>query len=158
MVKKAYVTDDNKATFVCDVCQHARIADVSRYKDIGKALTVKCKCKCGHQFEVTIEKRGILRKPVILAGIYAHISPLGDKIEGQMTIRNLSRKGMQLELNTDHDFQAGDTLDVDFRLNDVSRSPVLKTVIVRNVNGRKLGTEFSEPEAFDKMLGLYLMK
>jgi transcription elongation factor Elf1 len=158
MAKKAYVTDDNKATFVCDVCQHARIADVSRYKDIGKALTVKCKCKCGHQFEVTIEKRGILRKPVNLAGTYAHISSLGDKIEGQMTIRNLSRKGMQLELNTDHDFQVADTLDVDFRLDDVSRSPVLKTVIVRNINGCKLGTEFSGAEAFDKMLGLYLMK
>jgi transcription elongation factor Elf1 len=158
MAKKAYVTDDNKATFVCDVCQHARITDVSRYKDIGKALTVKCKCKCGHQFEVTIEKRGSLRKPVNLAGTYAHISSLGDKIEGQMTIRNLSRKGMQLELNTDHDFQVGDTLDVDFRLDDISRSPVLKTVIVRNINGCKLGTEFSEAEAFDKMLGLYLMK
>jgi hypothetical protein len=158
MAKKAYVTDDNKATFVCDVCQHARVADVSRYKDIGKALTVKCKCKCGHQFEVTIEKRGSLRKPANLAGTYAHISSLGDKIEGQMTIRNLSRQGMQLELNTDHDFQVGDTLDVDFRLDDVSRSPVLKTVIVRNINGCKLGTEFSEAEAFDKMLGLYLMK
>ncbi len=158
MAKKTYVTDDNKATFVCDVCEHARIADVSRYKNIGKALTVKCKCKCGHQFEVTLEKRGIIRKPVNLAGTYAHISPLGDKIEGHMTVRNLSRKGLQLELNTNHDFQMGDALDVDFRLDDVSRSPVLKTVVVRNVKGRKLGTEFSEAEAFDKMLGVYLMK
>ena len=158
MAKKTYVTDDNKATFVCDVCQHARIADVSRYKNIGKALTVKCKCKCGHQFAVTLEKRGILREPVNLAGTYTHISSLGDKIEGSMTVRNLSRKGLQLELNTDLDFQVGDTLDVDFRLDDVSRSPVLKTVIVRNVQERKLGTEFSDTEGFDKMLGLYLMK
>ena len=75
-----------------------------------------------------------------------------------MTVRNLSRKGLQLELSTDHDFQVGDTLDVDFRLDDVPRSQVLKAVIVRNVNGRRLGTEFSETEAFDKMLGLYLMK
>lgn len=158
MTKKAYVTGDNKATFVCDVCQHAKIADVSRYKDIGKALTVKCKCKCGHQFAVTLEKRGIVRKPVNLAGTYTHISSLGDKIEGRMTVRNLSRKGMQLELNNDHDFEVGDTLDVDFRLDDAARSPVLKSVIVRNVRGRTLGTEFTEKDAFDKMLGLYLMK
>ncbi|MCP3954779.1 MAG: PilZ domain-containing protein [Desulfobacterales bacterium] len=158
MAKKTYVTDDNKATFVCDVCQHARIADVSRYKNIGKALTVKCKCKCGHQFKVTLEKRGILRKSVNFAGTYTHISPLGDRIEGHITVRNLSRKGLQLELNSNHGFQVGDSLDVDFRLDDVSHSPVLKTVIVRNINGRKIGTEFSEAEAFDKMLGLYLMK
>ncbi len=158
MAKKTYVTDDNKATFVCDVCEHARIVDVSRYKNIGKALTVKCKCKCGHQFEVTLEKRGIIRKPVNFAGTYTHISPLGDKIEGHITVRNLSRKGLQLELNTDHNFQVGDALNVDFRLDDVSRSPVLKKVIVRNVKGHKLGTEFSEAEAFDKMLGIYLMK
>ena len=158
MTKKTYVTDDHKATFVCDVCEHAKIADVSRYKDIGKALTVKCKCKCGHQFEVTLEKRGMIRKPVNLAGTYAHISPLGDKIEGHMTVRNLSRKGLQLELNTDQNFEVGDTLEVDFRLDDVSRSPILKPVIIRNIKGRKLGTEFSEAEAFDKMLGLYLMQ
>lgn len=157
MAKKTYVTDDNKATFICDICQHAKIADVSRYKDIGKALTVKCKCKCGHEFEVTLEKRSMLRKPVNLAGTYTHISSLGDKIEGPMIVRNLSRKGMQLELSTDHDFQVGDALDVDFRLDDASRSQVLKAAIVRNVIGRRLGTEFSEVDAFDKMLGLYLM-
>ena len=158
MPKKAYVTDDDKATFVCDVCQHAKTVDVSRYKDLGKVLTVKCKCKCGHRFEVTLEKRGIIRKPVNFAGTYTHITALGDKIEDHMTVRNLSRKGLQLELNTDHDFIPGDSLDVDFRLDDISRSPILKTVIVRNVKGRKLGTEFSEAEAFDKMLGVYLMK
>ena len=75
-----------------------------------------------------------------------------------MTVRNLSRKGLQLVLNADHAIKIGAALDVDFRLDDISRSPVLKSVIVRNVNGRKLGTEFSEAEAFDKMLGLYLMK
>ncbi len=158
MPKKAYVTDDNKVTFVCDVCQHAKTADVSRYKNIGKALTVKCKCKCGHQFDVTLEKRGILRKPVNFAGAYTHTNSLGDTIQGSMTVRNLSRKGLQLVLNADHAIKIGAALDVDFRLDDISRSPVLKSVIVRNVNGRKLGTEFSEAEAFDKMLGLYLMK
>ncbi len=157
MVKKTYVTDDHQAAFVCDVCQHAKVVDVSRYKDIGKALTVKCRCKCGHQFAVILEKRNILRKSVNFAGTYTHISLLGDKIEGHMTVRDLSRKGLQLELNTKHDFEEGDILDLDFRLNDISRSPILKSVIVRNVQGRKLGTEFSEAEAFDKMLGLYLM-
>ncbi|MFH1985235.1 MAG: PilZ domain-containing protein [Pseudomonadota bacterium] len=158
MAKKAYVNDDNQATFVCDVCNHAKIVDVSRYTNIGKALTVKCKCKCGNQFEATLEKRGILRKAVSLAGTYTHISQLGDKIEGRMAVRNLSRKGMQLELNSDHDFQIGDILDVDFRLDDVPRSPVQKKVIIRNIRGRLLGTEFSEAKAFDKMLGIYLMK
>jgi len=157
MAKKTYVTDDNKATFVCDVCQHARIADVSRYKNIGKALTVKCKCKCGHQFEVTLEKRSMVRKPVNLAGTYMHITSLGDKLEGPMTVRNLSRKGLLLEFNSDHDFQVGDTLDVDFRLDDNSRSPVMKVIVVRNVRERRLGAEFTEAGAFDKMLGLYLM-
>ena len=157
MAKKTYVTGDNKATFVCDVCQHAKIADVSRYKNIGKALTVKCKCKCGHQFEVTLEKRSLIRKPVNLAGTYMHISSLGDKIEGPMTVRNLSRKGLQLEFSSDPDFQVGDTLDVDFRLDDNSRSPVMKVIIVRNITGRRLGAEFTEAGAFNKMLGLYLM-
>ena len=131
---------------------------VARWRNIGKALTVKCKCKCGHEFQVTLEKRGMIRKPVNFAGTYTHISSLGEKIEGQMTVRNISRKGLQLELSIDQSFQVGDTLDVDFRLDDASRSPVLKTVVIRNLSGRKLGTEFVETEAFDKMLGLYLMK
>ena len=158
MPKKAYVTEDNKVTFICDVCGHARTADVSRYKNIGKALTVKCKCKCGHQFDVTLEKRGILRKPVNFSGTYTHVTSSGDKVEGSITVKNLSRKGLQLVLNTDHDFQVGDTLDLDFRLDDISRSPILKPVIIRNIRGRTFGTEFSEAEAFDKMLGTYLMK
>jgi len=157
MVRKTYVTDDDKATFVCEICDHARVADVSRYKNIGRALTVKCKCKCGHQFAVTLEKRGMVRKKVNLAGTYTHISPLGDKIEGHMKVRNLSRKGLQVELNQNHNFQVGDSLDVYFRLDDAGRSPVLKTVIVRNVQGRLLGTEFAEAEAFDKNLGVYLL-
>lgn len=158
MPKKAYVTDDNKATFVCDVCQHARIADVARYKNFGKVLTVKCKCKCGHQFEVTLEKRAMVRKPVFLAGTYTHITSAGDKIEGRMVVRDLSRKGLQLELKTDHNFQVDDALDVDFRLDDTAESQVLKSIIVRNVRDRKLGTEFSDAGEFDKMLGVYLMK
>jgi len=74
-----------------------------------------------------------------------------------MTVRNLSRKGLLLEFNSDHDFQVGDTLDVDFRLDDNSRSPVMKVIVVRNVRERRLGAEFTEAGAFDKMLGLYLM-
>jgi hypothetical protein len=158
MPKKAYVTDDNKATFVCDVCQHARIADVAHYKNFGKALTVKCKCKCGHQFEVTLEKRAMVRKPVFLAGTYTHITSAGDKIEGRMVVRDLTLKGLQLELKTDHNFQVDDALDVDFRLDDTAESQVLKSIIVRNVRDRKLGAEFSDAGEFDKMLGVYLMK
>ena len=74
-----------------------------------------------------------------------------------MTVRNFSRKGLQMEFSSDTDFQVGDTLDVDFRLDDNFRSPVLKVIIVRNVTGRRLGAEFTEAGAFDKMLGLYLM-
>ena len=158
MAKKAYVTDDGKTTFTCDVCQHAKIVDVSRYKNIGRAPTIKCQCKCGHQFKVTLEKRSMLRKPVNLAGTYTYISPLGDKDQGKMTVRNISRKGLQMELGGNHDFEVGNSLDVKFQLDDATRSTIAKAVVIRNISGRKLGTEFVDADEFDKMLGMYLMK
>ncbi len=156
MIKNVYVTKDGTATFVCDACDHARIEDVSRYLNIGKRLTVKCKCRCGHQFNVHVEKRRYVRRATNCVGSYTYIDDNGNITEGAMRVKDVSRGGFRLEFAARPPFAVGDRLDIEFNLDDPQRSRIAQRVVVRNLGNGAAGVEMMSFD-YSKALWRYLI-
>jgi len=73
-----------------------------------------------------------------------------------MKVRDLSTSGLKIHINTPHQCAVGDIVLVEFSLDDSHRTLIKKKVIVRNIVGQNIGTEFAPTEAVDKALGFYL--
>jgi Zn ribbon nucleic-acid-binding protein len=154
--KKVFMDSQNMATFVCPECQKAKTIDVSQYKDIDKAVRVKCRCACGHSYTVLLERRKFYRKEADLPGIY---NLPAKKRKGNMLVKNLSRNGLKLELTRPESFKIGDKLVVEFRLNDSKKTLITQEVVVRSIEGKYIGTEFCSMNPTDpanKALAFYL--
>lgn len=158
-VKKVFIDEKNKATFVCPKCNIAKTVDVSRY--IGKAVRKKhiYRCSCGHSHTVLLERRKFFRKDVYLPGTYTIEK---DNIERPLVVKDLSRSGLKLEVETTDHLSEGDKLVVEFRLDNNQRTLIRKEVFVKAILGKRIGTEFasrnlSNPfdKAYDVALGYY---
>jgi predicted RNA-binding Zn-ribbon protein involved in translation (DUF1610 family) len=155
--QKVFISNTNTATFVCPQCGNVTTADVSKYATIDKQVTVKCRCKCGHNFDVSLEKRRQYRKATDLPGMYYYRMQNGDIDKGIMRVVDISSKGLKLKLNVERRFAIGESLRVEFHLDDKRRTFIDKEVIVRNVKKNYVGTSFAPTEGDDPNLGFYLM-
>lgn len=150
-VKKIYVNANNEATIVCDSCGKWKTANVARYVNLNKPVKIKCSCEA--VFSVTFEKREFYRKQVDL---YGSCSRHGHG-EEHIFIEDISRGGLGFKINRGT-IEKGDTLSVEFVLDDNARSTISEDVIVRNVKDRFIGVEFVNPcEHTKKVLGFYLL-
>jgi hypothetical protein len=156
MTEKVYVTSSQMATFVCPKCQKSKTVNVSKYASLDKMVTVNVKCPCGHAYTSILEKRKKYRKETNLPGVFVRIVEKKKIGQNLMTVRDLSTIGLKLHVNGEHQCLVGDILQVEFHLDDTQRTPIRKKVIVRNIIGSYLGTEFAPTEAVDKALGFYL--
>lgn len=153
MRERVFINSQNIATFICPKCKKSRNADVSKLSRLNSAININCKCKCGHTFLTTLERRRFFRKDIELPGMFY----LGkDNLKLSVTITDISRSGLKIRLNTSHTFEPGDELLIEFILDDPEKSKISKKIIIRSVKGIDLGVEFKSPEHYDK-LGSYLM-
>ncbi len=157
MAQKVFITNKKTATFVCPECGNTSIVDVSKYAAIDKKVTVNCKCNCGNIFSVSLEKRRQYRKATDLPGEFSYRLPNGERDKGIMRVVDISSSGLKLKLNVDRKFKGGETLRVEFHLDDKRRTFIDKEVIVRNVHKNLVGTSFGPNEGDDPALGFYLM-
>ncbi len=153
MKERVFINSDNIATFICPECEKVRNADVSKILGIDKALKIKCQCKCGNKFEAIIERRKYFRKSISFDGI-CYIGKA--KMKFPVTVVDISRSGLKLELKASHDLKSGDELLIEFNLDDNEKTLISKKIIVRSISGLNVGIEFKSPEHYDK-LGSYLM-
>jgi len=161
MITKAYINSDHTATFVCPECQKPRVKDVSKYIDRNELIKLKVKCDCGYQYLAYLEKRKKFRKQTHLDGKYQFTAQdPGNKtseVTGRMTVIDISSTGLRVKLPTPPRFSVGDTLRVEFQLDDVNHSLIKKEVIVVNIFGSNAGLEFAFNPSFDTSLGFYLL-
>jgi hypothetical protein len=75
---------------------------------------------------------------------------------GLIAVKDLSATGLKFQINSQHNCTVGDVIIVEFHLDDAQRTLVKKKVIVRNIIGQNIGTEYASTEALDKALGFYL--
>jgi predicted RNA-binding Zn-ribbon protein involved in translation (DUF1610 family) len=157
MTQKVFITSNNTATFVCPQCGNNSVADVAKYASIDKRVTVNCKCICGHNFKVSLEKRRQYRKATDLPGEYSYKTSNGELDKGIMRVVDISSNGLKLKLSVERKFAGGEKIRVEFHLDDKRRTFIDKNVIVRNVKKNLVGTSFAPNEADDPALGFYLM-
>ena len=156
MTEKAYMASTNKATFVCPECQKSKTVDVSEYVVLDKIVRVTVKCPCGHSYTSLLEKRKRYRRETNLPGSY-HRYVDGKLVHsGLMIVKDLSVIGMKLKIDVNHQCVVGDIIVVEFHTDDAQRAFIKKKVIIRNINGSIIGTEFAPTEGIDKALGFYL--
>ena len=156
MTEKVYVTSKQMATFICPVCQKSKTVNVSKYASLDKIVKVKVTCPCGYGYTSMLEKRKKYRKATNLPGSFVYL------VEGRATrgdlmkVKDLSTSGLKIHVNTEHHCAVGDIIQVEFSLDDSHRTLIRKKVIVRNIVGQNIGTEFAPTEPIDKALGFYL--
>ena len=156
MTEKVYITSKQMATFVCPKCQRSKTVDVSNFANLDKIVKVNVKCPCGFAYTSILEKRKRYRKETNLPGSYIHFVDGRHVGKGLMTVKDLSTTGMKLKISTGHHCTVGDVIQVEFHLDDTHRTLIRKKVIIRNIKGADVGTEFAITEAVDKALGFYL--
>ena len=150
------MTAENKAGFTCPKCSKVRVMDVSQFKNVNKpVIKVKCKCPCGHKYSVLLERRREIRKEVNLSGKY-YTTQREYELKGTIVVKDLSRSGLRFQLKMPQEFKIGETLMLEFTLNDRESSLIKRKVIVRSQHGASVGTSFESKEHFDK-LGPYLL-
>ena len=157
MIKTVYISPKNQATFTCPKCETTKTVDVSRYAIMDQTVKVKSKCVCGHTWTSVLEKRKQYRKGGSLPGTYKHIVAGNPLNKGTMTVIDLSAGGLKLKLSASLDLRKDDRLYVEFHLDDNRHTLIKKNVLVKNVDGRYVGTAFSRSDADDPALGFYLM-
>jgi len=156
MTEKVYVTSKQMATFICPLCQKSKTVNVSKYASLDKKVKVKVTCPCGYNYTSILEKRKKYRKATNLPGSFVHLVEGRPARGGLMKVKDLSTSGLKIHVNTEHHCAVGDIIQVEFSLDDNHRTLIRKKVIVRNIVGQNIGTEFAPTEPIDKALGFYL--
>ena len=156
MTEKVYVTSKQMATFICPKCQKSKTVNVSKYASLDKIVNVKVTCPCGYGYTSILEKRKKYRKATNLPGSFVHFIDGRQVDSGLMKVRDLSTSGLKIHINTQHQCTVGDVILVEFSLDDNHRTLIKKKVIIRNIVGQNIGTEFAPTEPIDKALGFYL--
>jgi hypothetical protein len=83
----------------------------------------------------------------------------GDRVfQGRLKVMDLSINGMRFKLDTDRKPLVGDTLNLEFHLDDKNRTLVKTSAKVRSVKGESIGTKFGSSDLIGPELGFYLME
>lgn len=152
-INKTFVKEDSQATIVCPECSSAKTISVEEFRHRRHVLKVKC--KCGHTFSLRLEFRQFFRKDTDLQGVYDTTPPA--RGGGIATIVNLSLTGACFEVRGVHGLEIGHKGSLVFTLNNRKETVLYRQVIIRSVDGNRIGCEFVDDRAFDKELGFYLL-
>ena len=150
------LNDQKEGMFFCPSCRNCISKDLSKVADIKTAIRIKCKCKCGHVFRAMIERRQSFRKSVELVGMCLYLDGNGKTNKQLITILDVSMTGLQLSVNSLPEFKVGDTVIVDFRLDDRERTKIQEKATVLRIQSRTVGLNFEDKGLIGK-LGFYLM-
>ncbi len=150
---KVFVRPDNTITIACPSCSRVKNAAVGDYKD--KCHNIKVRCPCGTQFILHLDFRRYFRKPTDLPGFYRIVKPPGMGA-GEINIKNISLGGIGFTVSGKNRIEVGQTLSLDFTLDDKKKTRLKKEMIVQSIEGDFIGSRFSDNELFEKELGFYL--
>ncbi len=145
------------ATFICPECSKATTVNVEKYAHMQKKVKVKCSCVCGHHFTRDLEQRKLYRKKVNFPGKFTVQTKGRPMDKGTMVVQDISGTGLKLKLSVAHDLNIGDTMNVEFHLDDNRKTFMKKKVVVKNVYGPNVGVSFGPDAQEDPALGFYLM-
>ena len=183
-IKEITLNEENMADIRCSKCLKIRSVDMSKYTTMDRSIRFKAKCSCGHSDTVFLNRRDKFRKKTDFFGVYTNLSSGKEGQKGEMTVLDISRAGLKLEIShvklkaKEHDvafitdkkatfehkikkpvdeINVGDKLFVEFRLDDTKKTLIKKEVIIRWMKMPYIGVEFSSQSLYDGSLGFYMM-
>lgn len=149
---KAFVRANDTVTIVCTACNMPKNAAVGAFRN--KSHDLKVRCPCGNVFMVHLDFRQHYRKLTDLPGTFRSINPSG--MGGDMKVKDVSISGVGITISSVHTLEKGNTLILDFTLDDKKKTKLTKEVVVQSVEGKMIGCRFVERQAYNKELGFYL--
>ena len=149
--QRVHPAENGQAVIICPQCMKRFTIDASAYMFSRKSLNVGC--RCGHQFPVVFDTRNFYRKELHLPGRYTKSDT--DDLE-MIIIEDLSFTGIRFKTRFSRDIQVDDVLRLDFALDNSQGSRIVKTVRVKYVQGRVVGAEFRDRQAYSTELTYYL--
>ncbi len=149
--QRIYPTENGQAVIICPQCMKHTTIDASPYMNSHKIL--KAGCRCGHKFPVVFNSRNFYRKELHLAGQYTKLPSDDPEL---LTIDDLSYSGVKFRTRVSHKIQVDDVLAIEFILDNRQSSRIVKTIRVKHVQGRMIGAEFRERQAYSTELTCYL--
>jgi hypothetical protein len=161
MTIRVFISEMGTAQFKCPECQDVRIVDLSRYKDVERALSVKISCsKCKHPFTAFVDRRLQYRKEVDLPGHYRVVISGKELPRRAMTVNDISRTGLRFKVASNGKLNVGDRIHLDFQLDDARKTEVEKEGVIRKIEGDSIGVQFLESNPYnqaDKDIGFYML-
>ena len=151
MKEKVFINSKHVGSIVCPECKKRREKDFSAVKNLNNSNGFKCKCPCGHTFSIVLERRRYERKTTDLTGSYLHDKT---KTRGLVSIKNLSKSGAALELNTKQMIPKGDKLVLKFNLDNARKTYLCKEAVIKKSDGSTVGLEFVD-DISDDGLNIY---
>jgi hypothetical protein len=94
---------------------------------------------------------------ISLPGTYRVINPPGGG-GGVIHIRNISRNGLGFTISGTHHMRPGQTLRLEFIINDKNQTKLTKEAKIRLIEKNYIGCQFVDEDNIDKALGFYLRR
>lgn len=149
---RAFVKEDDNTTIVCPQCNTRKTISVSQFRHHLHMLKVKC--KCGYVFKAQLEFRRHYRKPTTLPGNYSRTTR---EIDGYVIkVLNISLSGASFETLGPHDLEVGQTGNLVFTLDNHKETIIKRQVVIKSVQNRRIGCEFTADQELEKDFGFYL--
>ncbi len=147
-----YLSAQGQGVVTCPQCTKQSQISASTYRDLHAPIRVAC--GCGHRFTILLNTRHFYRKAVRLSGTYT--SPRNTS-KRRMTVVDLSMTGVRLLTLLPHDLKVDDIVELVFRLDDAHGTEMCNEAIVRWIDGKQIGAEFSDLRTYESKLGFYLL-
>ena len=153
---KKVLSFDNKITLACSMCNRQKVVDMTPYLKNQNLSKFKVKCKCGHSWYEHLEKRRYMRKRTNLPGDFILFRNGKAVDSGHMKVVDISLVGLKIYLNRKMVLHTGDTLEVDFTLDNKTRTNIKRRVHVTNINSPFIVLAFEKTDRLDPAIGFYL--
>jgi hypothetical protein len=149
---KVFLNHCGRATVKCPFCAKCHNTQIPKQ---FHNKPVRIKCECGKSFPVLFDSREYYRKEVRFPGQYWDTFGQLDL----MTVTTLSFTGAGFETGRKRPLiDAGETIQVNFLLENHDRIWIKSRAVVKRVNGNQVGIEFTGMDEHQrKCIGFYLM-
>nr|WP_240192128.1 PilZ domain-containing protein [Desulforhopalus vacuolatus] len=117
-----------------------------------KKHRIKVRCSCGYTFELNLEFRRNFRKKTDFPGNCTF-----EKDTRNIRVIDLSISGACFEVRSPHDIKPGMEGELLLTLDNRKMSSLYRKVVIRTVNGNRIGCEFLDSNTPSRELGFYMM-
>lgn len=132
---KINIDSENNVIVICPQCQTEIFVGKNSYEISTKPLIIKC--SCSNQFNIILEYRKNYRRKTDLIGEYFY-----ENIKHKISINSLSYDGIGFKTSTRHNLTIGDTIEIDFFLNEYKKLKLITTAEVKHIKDDFIGCQF----------------